>query len=103
MTTELEADIPAINMDPLSLVSRFEASFFLYPVSEEQSINVFNKLKNNMKGFLQFPVKNYKSRKNIHSSVISPISNYRLGLERFLNTSIQFCSCDTYFQEGWKE
>ena len=46
IATELEADIPNSNMDPLSLVSRDDSSVFLYPVTVEECTNQNSKLKN---------------------------------------------------------
>ena len=64
IATELETNIPDSNIDPLSLVSRVDASVFLYPVSVEECTNVISKLKNTKTGFNQLPVKFYKSLKN---------------------------------------
>ena len=59
IATELEADIPASNLDPLSLVSIVHASVFLSPVSVEECANLISKLKNTETGFNQLPVKFY--------------------------------------------
>ena len=75
VATELEADIPATNIDPLSLISRIDAPSFFIQTSVEECKNVIRKLKNTKTGFNQLPVKFYKSLKNILSPVISSITN----------------------------
>ena len=45
VSTELESSIPATNTDPFSLISRVDASVFLYQVSVKECTNVLSKLK----------------------------------------------------------
>ena len=51
IATELDTDISDSNIDPLSLVSRVDASVFLYPVSVDECTNVISKLKNTKTSF----------------------------------------------------
>ena len=75
VATELEANIPTTNTDPLSPISRVDASLFLYPVSVDECTNVTSQLKRTKTDFNQMPVKFYKSLKNILSPVTSLIAN----------------------------
>ena len=75
VATELESNIPASNIDPLNLMSRVDASLFLYPVSVNECTKVIENLKLTKTGFNQLPVKFYKSLKNVISPKIASRAN----------------------------
>ena len=85
VATELESNIPTSNIDPLNLISRVDASLFLYPVTVNGCTNAFDMLKLTNAGFNQLPVKLYKSLKNVVSSVIASIANCWFSNGIFLN------------------
>ena len=78
VATELESNMPASNIDPLNLMSRVDASLFLYPVSVNECTKVIENLKLTKTGFYQLPVKLYKSLKNVIFPVIASKANIKL-------------------------
>ena len=51
LATELGSNIPARNIDPINLMSRVDASLFLYPVSVNEYTNAIENLKVTETGF----------------------------------------------------
>ena len=98
VATELEANIPATNTNPLSIFFRVYV-YSIYPVSTEKYTNVISKLKNTKRCFNQMPVKflqfpqEYPLTRNILNCKLLFCDSNVTGTD-------QISSCDAIFQEG---